>query len=737
MNFLALLPTVKPRLFAARSSVTTADHESTYSSATSSLMGSHAVPRPRRRSIVSITDATKIAKKGVQDTVGIANDLASKMKPTGRVMDALMTNFAVKKISYDKRAAWNARMTSPQVRVAIKVKASNLPQRNTKHANAFCVLWEVPSGYAELGKPSALPRPQEHEVGRTEVVRETQYPSFTERFEVDYKFEREQTFLIRVYDEDLGYTQKLSEHYYIGGYVFTLQELLGRPTHKISTQIDFESEASIVLQGLEVETARKFLEIRIAAHGLTTSDSVMSKNDPYFMVERYDYEDKAWIPVWKSETVYSTHNPVWSTATLSLLALCGGDMEADIRVTFWESHTLHEDQYLGCADTTIDDLSYHVPNTGVMFPIHIKRKYFFGAGNKLQKTGRMQILKSGLVERPSFLQYLKGGCEFNLIVAVDCEAGIDHKDETKAKQFVHGSWQNNYQAALEKIGVLMESYSRSHHFQMWGFNAQVGVEDEESIFIMNKKVTGKRGLLKTYEKWLLGGNRFIDRQHEPRLGPLITKVMYQAIKESERRHCYSLLCVLTSGKAADLKTMMDSINRAATDAPMSIVFIGCEDMGLDTLQHYFERNKIQRSISGVRLSRECASFTSFAECDNDASNVIAEGFRELPEQMVQRFFAWGVNPKSPPKVEPGAISNVHHNHHHHPKQEALNSNPPKSHGDRSKSPRHRERQHQHKKKQSPSRSPERRKKKKSPERGHRKSPDRPHRLRVKPGEIDF
>ena len=58
-----------------------------------------------------------------------------------------------------------------------------------------------------------------------------------------------------------------------------------------------------------------------------------------------------------------------------------------------------------------------------MVPIHIRKNVFFGAGI-IQKAGRMQIIKSTLVQRPSFLQYIKGGCEFNLIVAACENMGI-------------------------------------------------------------------------------------------------------------------------------------------------------------------------------------------------------------------------------------------------------------------------------------------------------------------------
>lgn len=685
---------------------------------------------------MSITSATKFYKKGMQETV--------QALKKGDVMGAL-TNFAMKKISFDNRAAWNARLTSPNVRVVIKVQGRDLPHRNLKHTNAFCVLFKVPTGYTGCidgkGKICRLPRPQEHEVGRTEVVRDTANPIFVEHFVVDYHFEEEQTYLLRVYDEDLGYTQNLSEHYFIGGLVFTLEDLFGRPTQKMINQIvsSDDTEASIVLQGREVDTARKFLEFRIGAKSLTTSDSVLSTVDPYYMVERFEEETKEWTPVWKSEVVLHDSNPCWCTASLSLLELCGGDLDSEVRVTFWESHSHHdEDEYLGAAEILVRDLAFHIPKEGMSIPVQIKKKVFFGAGNKLQKTGHMQILKSRLIDRPTFLQYLKGGCELDVMVAVDCEQSIDHADEKKAARFVHGSWLNNYQAALEKIGTLMECYSRTHHFQMWGFNAQ-SIEENENVFVMSDKVAGKHGLLKSYERHCQRRNPLVVRNVDSHLGPLITKAMYRAIQESEHRHCYSVLVVLTSGRASDLQSMTDSINRAATDAPISIVFIGCEDDNLDMLEHFFERNKIQRSISGIRISRECTTFTSFVDCDNDVTKVIADGFEEVPEQMVQRFFQGGVDPKVPPKVGPSDIINVHEKHH---KKEGMKDTSKKSHH-----PHHdeSERRHHHKKKhEHHSKTPERhRHHTKNQERGNHhkspRSPDRGHkpRIRVKPSEIDF
>ena len=621
-------------------------------------------------------------------------------------MDALGT-FAMKKISYDKRAAWNARLTSPVIPVAIFAQCRNLPSRTTRRASAFCVLWEVPSGYTgcadKTGRPCRLPRNQEREIGRSEVVHDSQNPIFLQSVNVEYRFEADQWFLMRIYDEDLGYTHDLKEHDYIGGFAFQMGELMARPSHKQIIKLDSESDAMLILKGRELDTAKMFLEFRFAAHGLQTVDSVLSTTDPYFMLERWNEDDKSWVPVWKSEVVFHNHNPTWGEASLSLLAICGGDLDENLRVTFWESQSHIEDEFLGYAETTLRDI-VNTPEDGKMLPIKNRKKVFFGAGRKLTKTGTMQILRASLKEQATFLQYLHGGCEIDLLLAVDCGAAIDHADEKKASHFIHGALMNNYQVAIDKIGTIMEPYSRSHPFKMFGYNANASIEQTDNFFKMGDKITGKAGLLKTYEKFFLRGNRFMGRNHESHLGPLITEAIFESIQESNSRHCYSVLCILTSGHVSDLQATVDALLRAATDAPLSIVFIGCEDHNLDGLKGYFTKTKVQRSISGVRLSRDNTSFASFTDCGGDPTRVASDVLQELPEQIVQRFYQEGIDPKPAPKIDPADVKNIHKDKQHH--KQHHKTDPGSNHG------------HRKKHSKSPEGSRNRKHASKSPDRGH-------------------
>lgn len=667
-----------------------------------------------------------MARRGYQETVEAANEVAAKIKTRG-FMDALGT-FAMKKITFDERAAWNARLTSPVIPVQLFVQCRDLPSRTTRHANAFCVLWEVPSGYTGCdkidnrraaendtstatgtGRPCRLPRKQEREIGRSEVVHDSQNPIFMQSINVKYRFESDQWFLLRIYDQDLGYTHDLKEHDYIGGFAFSLGDLMGRPSHKLITMLgdgageeEVETESTnsalLILKARESQAAKTFLEFRISAHGLqTTADSVLSTNvlsttDPYYMLERWSDEEEEWYPVWKSEVVFHDHNPAWGAASLSLLSVCDGNLEEDLRVTFWESHSHIPDEFLGYAKTSTRDL-VSTPEDGKRLPIKNRKKVFFGAARKLQQVGEMQVLRASLKEQHTFLQYLCGGCELNILFAVDCGAAIDHSDGNSATHFVHGKWMNHYQAAIDKIGSIMESYSRSVPFSMKGYNATADIDQTENFFAMGAEILGKDGLLKTYEKYLLRGNRFMQRSDESILAPLITETIFESIQATKLQHCYSILFVFTSGHVSDLQETVNALLRAATDAPLSVVFIGCEEYDLEGLKGYYSKTKVQRSISGIRLSRDNTSFASFKECGGDPIQVATDALKDLPEQIVQRFFQEGINPKPAPKTDPATLANIHKDgsKHHSKKDHSGKSSEKKRHGKpKSRSPHRRE-----------------------------------------------
>ena len=150
---------------------------------------------------------------------------------------------------FSKRA-WPSRVTAPVIKVDLTIQCKNLPKKDLlSQADAFCVLWQVPNGYNPnfvKGMPSKLPGRQEIEKGQTSPIRASVEPKFKDAFRLEYTFHEEQTYIIRVYDEDLRFATDLKEHDYLGGCLFTLGQLMGAKGCSLAKRLADEKSYMVI-----------------------------------------------------------------------------------------------------------------------------------------------------------------------------------------------------------------------------------------------------------------------------------------------------------------------------------------------------------------------------------------------------------------------------------------------------------------------------------------------------------
>ena len=148
------------------------------------------------------------------------------------------------------KLAWASRLTAPVIKLDLIIQCKDLPKKDLlSQADSFCVLWESPNGYNPTivkGMPAKLPGRQETELGRTEVARACMDPTFKHKFRLEFSFHEEQTYVIRVYDEDLRYATDLKEHDYLGGCIFSLGQLMGAKGCKLARQLAHEKSYMII-----------------------------------------------------------------------------------------------------------------------------------------------------------------------------------------------------------------------------------------------------------------------------------------------------------------------------------------------------------------------------------------------------------------------------------------------------------------------------------------------------------
>jgi len=371
---------------------------------------------------------------------------------------------------------------------------------------------------------------------------------------------------------------------------------------------------------------------------------VLDKSNPYFKLEKLNKDLQSWEILWKSEVVKDTLNPTWMEARLPLQLLCNDDQKNPLKITIWdyEKHSTSHD-LIGFVETTVADLVAKAKEKTipVMLVKREKKKWF--RGSKLKTVGLLKVLKASVIPIPSMLQYLSGGCSLDVMVGIDCTLTNGPKGTEKCLHSAAAHWLNDYQAGLHKLGTIMENFARGKHSSVWGYGTVVQKEPRD-LLLFDEHLCLEKEILYSYGKRVVE-DPLLELGESARLAPLIQEAIFRTIRASKRRQCYTVLCIFTAGKVADLGQTIDLICNAAEDAPLSIIIIGVGNRDFSAIEKLIadETGRL-RDSRGIPIAREIVSFVSFKQFAGNATEVVSEVLKEIPEHFVTYYVNNGIKP---------------------------------------------------------------------------------------------
>jgi|Transcript_25619 hypothetical protein len=77
----------------------------------------------------------------------------------------------------------------------------------------------------------------------------------------------------------------------------------------------------------------------------------------------------------------------------------------------------------------------------------------------------------------SFLDYIQGNCELNLMVAIDFTASNGNKNNRNSLHYRDNYTMNEYERAIASVGEILISYDTNKRVPVWGFG---GVPNDQS-----------------------------------------------------------------------------------------------------------------------------------------------------------------------------------------------------------------------------------------------------------------
>jgi len=408
---------------------------------------------------------------------------------------------------------------------------------------------------------------EEVEVGRTEVIRDDLNPNWTKQFVLDYYFEEIQRFKVRVYDEDKLNEENLSSHDFIGQCWFDLSQVVKSNGMALLCPLmkGDRDRGQLIIHGEEMDQSKEFLRMQVSGRDLANKDGLFDKSDPYLTALRCK-EDGTWSRVWKSDIIMDNLNPDWNEAVLNVQQLCNGDKDRPIKFEIWDFDRYNDHDYMGEFTLTVNEILASGGGDGI--PVMEVKK------GKSKQRGSAMVNYSEIMRVPTMMDFLAGGCEVSLMVAVDFTGSNGEPSNPASLHYIDpsGDAQNDYQRAIDRVGRVLEQYDTDKKFPIFGFGGKFGGKLSHCfpLFGEGEEVEGADGLLITYE----GAMNEVSLS-----GPTL---MNQVLAEAKRRAAedknsgeqkYSVLLVLCDGQFQDID---QSINKLveADDLPLSVVIVG-------------------------------------------------------------------------------------------------------------------------------------------------------------------
>lgn len=216
--------------------------------------------------------------------------------------------------------------------------------------------------------------------------------------------------------------------------------------------------------------------------------------------------------------------------------LCNQDPEQEIKIDFYRSEANGDNKLLGTVHTRMNEL---------------KDKPTLQAGKARATVAKFETRRS-----VNFLEYVFGGCEINLNVAIDFTASNGAPDHPNS---LHNRVmnKNEYLQALRAVGNILQYYDSDKEIPTYGFGAKVhpAVAETSHCFalngdIFNPECDGIEGCEIAYQnaiqKVILHGPTYFAN--------IISAInaRCEASEVSNYNQSYQILLIITDGVIMDL-----------------------------------------------------------------------------------------------------------------------------------------------------------------------------------------
>jgi len=388
--------------------------------------------------------------------------------------------------------------------------------------------------------------------------------------------------------------------------------------------------------------------------------------------------------VYRSNVVNRNLNPRWQTTLLDLEAACNGDLNRAMKVVVKDYRRSGGHKDMGEFETTMENFVKIKEDGGNVdenkgfklrkrgkemgFILVLQASVDYDTSTSGNGTPKMNIPETAprpqapieysisareMADRPEFVDYLTGGCQISLAIAIDFTASNgDPKEEGTPHYFYPSSsleW-NDYQKAIYSVGSILAKYDSDQKFPVWGFGAKYNGKVLHCFRCGREvQVDGVEGIMRAYRGVF---NTTLTMSFPTVFTEVIETAADYARHEQEEAQkegelSYTILLILTAGNVEDVQATKAKLVEAS-DSPLSVVIVGIGKNDFSGMEFLDDHDP---TIDG---GRDITKFLKFSDY-NEFSRLTEAVLDEIPNQLVDYYYGKGIMPGQAERVDKDTV----------------------------------------------------------------------------------
>ena len=513
-------------------------------------------------------------------------------------------------------------------------------------------------------------------VGQTETIKNALNVTWTESFEIPYFFERPQRLAVDVFDRDnfrqpngTLNQQSYRLHDYLGSAEVSVSAIVRAPNQKLVVPLSIPSRPNqrcgfLTIIAEDISELKQRIHYNIKLHGLSRWKTIRYSSNPFLTISRQSAgrgnnpnPNQNWInvmttkvPAVVSET---TEGQVYHFPPISYnyekFCRRNDHLKLHFKLTFLHNGN---QEVVASAIATLAEIHENNGQLQLKRPCRRRkmkvpwtRSPLINTNTNVPRLGSdagcyLQFTDRNITEDVTFLDYIMGGCEISLMIAIDFTASNGPPESPGTLHFADRINPNEYETAIRYVGDILAAYDSDQWFPAYGFGAKLPPYFTEVAHQFPLNTTTGDAYCQNIDGVL---NQYRTTLHSVRLsGPShLSEIIRVAADDhadsevSQINQRYTILLILTDGIIEDIDRTLLEIERASAK-PLSIVIIGVGDQNFDDMKLLDGDDRGQE--------RDIVQFVKFREYRNAPEVLRAEVLQEIPRQLEQYMLQRGIKP---------------------------------------------------------------------------------------------